>query len=423
MAEIKTAIVPLTGRNYPTWKVQCKMALMKDSLWGIVSGTEKLARDANADTRKKFEARKDRALAIIVLAVDPSLLYMLGNPEDPAEVWKKLEDQFQRKTWSNKLQLRRKLFALKLRDGESVDQHIKTMTEVFESLAVIGDAVTEEDQVVHLLASLPPSYEMLVTALEAQSESVPKWELVTERLRHEEQKKKEKAPGGESGDAGRKAFTARQRKTDQRRQFTCHFCKKPGHFKRDCRKFLATQQANKPSASTAETKQAASSGSDKEALVTTHVLSATSSPGENQWIVDSGATCHMCKDKQFFSELRSLDTAQEVIVGDGHVLEATAEGTVTLETLLPDGNTKKCKLEKVLLVPKLSYSLLSVSKASEAGKTIKLNKSGCEIVNEKNEVIAFATRVGNLYHLEYCRRAECSHAVEGNKEQLWHRRY
>lgn len=182
MAEIKTAIVPLTGRNYPTWKVQCKMALMKDSLWGIVSGTEKLARDANADTRKKFEARKDRALAIIVLAVDPSLLYMLGNPEDPAEVWKKLEDQFQKKTWSNKLQLRRKLFALKLRDGESVDQHIKTMTEVFESLAVIGDAVTEEDQVVHLLASLPPSYEMLVTALEAQSESVPKWELVTERL-------------------------------------------------------------------------------------------------------------------------------------------------------------------------------------------------------------------------------------------------
>ena len=98
MAELKTAIVPLTGKNYPTWKVQCKMALMKDSLWGIVSGTEKLARDANADTQKKFEARKDRALAIVVLAVDPSLLYMLGNPEDPAEVWQKLEEQFQRKT-------------------------------------------------------------------------------------------------------------------------------------------------------------------------------------------------------------------------------------------------------------------------------------------------------------------------------------
>ena len=67
------------------------------------------------------------------------------------------------------------------------------MTEVFEALAVIGDPVGEEDRVVNLLASLPESYNMLVTALEAQSEMVPKWELVTERLIHEEVKLHEKA--------------------------------------------------------------------------------------------------------------------------------------------------------------------------------------------------------------------------------------
>ena len=49
------------------------------------------------------------------------------------------------------------------------------MTEVFASLAVIGDPVSEDDPVVYLLASLPPSYDMLVTALEAQSENVLKW--------------------------------------------------------------------------------------------------------------------------------------------------------------------------------------------------------------------------------------------------------
>lgn len=58
MAELKTAIVPLTGKNYPTWKVQCKMALMKDSLWGIVAGSETLSRDASADTRKKLKREK-----------------------------------------------------------------------------------------------------------------------------------------------------------------------------------------------------------------------------------------------------------------------------------------------------------------------------------------------------------------------------
>ena len=89
---------------------------------GVVSGSETLAEGPSAGTRKKFEARRDRALAIIMLGVDPSLLYILGNPEDPAVVWKKLEDQFQRKTWSNRLQLRRKLFSLN-RDGVRAPAH------------------------------------------------------------------------------------------------------------------------------------------------------------------------------------------------------------------------------------------------------------------------------------------------------------
>ena len=70
------------------------MALMKESLWGIISGTEETPGEDNADLRRKFMARRDRALAIIVLAVDPSLLYLLGDLEDLKVVWKKLEEQF-----------------------------------------------------------------------------------------------------------------------------------------------------------------------------------------------------------------------------------------------------------------------------------------------------------------------------------------
>ncbi len=89
------------------------MALKKDGLWSIVSGTED-APDGDGEAQRKFLARKDRALAIIVVAVDPSLLYLLGDPEDPQAVWTKLEEQFQRKTWANKLQLRRKLYSRKV---------------------------------------------------------------------------------------------------------------------------------------------------------------------------------------------------------------------------------------------------------------------------------------------------------------------
>ena len=114
----------------------------------------------------------------------------------------------------------------------------------------------------------------------------------------------------------------------------------------------------------------------------------------------------MCNDKQVFGELRSLYVPQEVVLGDGHVLEAIAEGTVSLQMLLPDGNTKRCYLKNVLLVPKLSHNLLSVSKASELGKITKFSKSVCEILNQDQKVIAFATRVGSLYYLEVCRGSQ-----------------
>jgi transposase InsO family protein len=403
------------------------MALTKDGLWGIVNGTEDDPGGVG-DAHKKYMSRRDRALAIVVLSIDPSLLYLIGDPKDPTVVWKLLSDQFQKKTWANKLELRRKLYSLRLKEGASVQEHIKEITELFEGLAVIGDAVSEEDRVVYLLASLPESYNMLVTALEASSDTVPKMATVTERLLHEERKMNEKA----TGDDDKKALAAKHsyKRGNPRRQVICHYCKKSGHIKRECRKLAAANQrqatseeASKPkhSARNAAAKERASSD-DEAIMVVNHALAATHS-SEN-WIVDSGATCHMCNDKKMFRELRNLSEPQDISLGDGHVLEAIAKGFIDLEMLLPDGSSQKCTLKDVLYVPKLSHNLLSVSKASESGKTTKFNNSGCEIFNRDNKVIAFGTRVGSLYYLEFCRSQQQVHMVEEeSKERLWHRRY
>ena len=53
-----------------------------------------------------------------------------------------------------------------LKEGQSVQNHIKVMTEFFEALAVIGDPISKEACIVHLLASLPESFNMLATTLE-----------------------------------------------------------------------------------------------------------------------------------------------------------------------------------------------------------------------------------------------------------------
>ena len=61
------------------------------------------------------------------------------------------------------------------------------MMELFNELAIVGDVIQNEDHVIYLLASLPDSYGMLVTALEANKE-VPKMDIVTERTLHKERK-------------------------------------------------------------------------------------------------------------------------------------------------------------------------------------------------------------------------------------------
>jgi len=222
MAELKSVtVVSLKRPNYPMWKVQCRMALLKE---GLRQRDREGSSEREAEKRAKFLARRDHALAIVVLSMEPTLLYLLGKPNDPVAVWKKLSDQFQRKTWANKLQLR---YALRLKEGDSVQEHIRKMIEILEELAVGGDPLEEEDQVVYLLASLPESYSMLVTALEA-SETVPKMATVTKRLVHEEQKQKERQSDGDGNQS--KALAA----SGKRGEVKCFRCGEAGHIMRYC---------------------------------------------------------------------------------------------------------------------------------------------------------------------------------------------
>ena len=279
--ETRTILIkPLNGPNYITWKVPCKMALIKEGLWNVVTGNENAPE--NQGEKAKYLLRRYHALATIVLSVYPTLLYLLGlDHENPTVVWKKLPDQFQKKAWVNKLAVRRKLYNLKLKEGQSMQKHVKMLTVIFDDLSIIGDALDKENQVVHLLASLPESYDMLVTALEASPE-VPKLEIVTERLLHEETKQRDKG----SSTIEVKAMTSKQQTS--RKGPKCHHCGRFGDIKRECRMLLESPGKNQDNRITSYSNKrslrkqgayAAEEDTDHEGdeivgLVTEHALSA-----------------------------------------------------------------------------------------------------------------------------------------------------
>ena len=415
MATVNSSnIQPLNGSNYPTWKVQTKMTLLKDNLWGIVSGTE-TAPPSTDNTHANFIRRRDKALATIVLAVDATLLYLLGEMEDPKQVWDTLQGQFQKRTWANKLRLRKQLYALKLHEGGSVQEHMKLLTETFNELSIVGDTITDEDRVVHLLASLPDSYNVLVTALEAGAE-VPSMEMVTERLLHEERK----ISGYVETE---KAMNATKREI--RRGPRCYECGEIGHLKRDCPE-RKTKKSNgqrkswkKRSSQKAHTAQGNGINSSDSDCGLTVQHGLTAACVRDDWIIDSGATSHMCNNREKFTDFVQLKRSQDVTLGDGHRLMAEGRGRVVLEL-----EGQRCKLDDVLYVPDLSFNLVSVSKAMcKVDETVFTN-NGCKFLKNGREV-ATGKKVGELYYLD-CRKTKSQEefaAPTVSSGDLWHRRF
>ena len=54
----------------------------------------------------------------------------------------------------------------------------------------------------------------------------------------------------------------------------------------------------------------------------------------NAWILDSGATCHVCNNEKMFIEFNQLKRAQSVILGDDYRLEATGQGVVDVQLII-----------------------------------------------------------------------------------------
>ena len=197
----KWTVDKLDDSNWMTWKFQMHHLLLAKGLWGYVDSTEKLAEDATAAVKADFSKKSQKAFSTIIMAISTSQLYLVAWYDQPKDAWDKLCEHFECKTLANKLFLK---IRTEMREGTSMEMHLKHMKEISDKVAAIGAPIAEEDQVVTLLESLPQSYSTLVTALEARVEDV-KLSFVQQALVHEEQKL-----SGKFGDTSTVASAGRQ---------------------------------------------------------------------------------------------------------------------------------------------------------------------------------------------------------------------
>eukprot|EP00253_Pinus_taeda_P027720 PITA_27720 len=116
------------------------------------------------------------------LAVDP-------RKTTAKALWEKLGTLYQSKSLVNKLCLWKKLYNLRMKDGESVTEHLNAFSNVVSQLSSIDIKISNEDKCISLLCSLPDSWDSLVIAIGSNAATLQFDEIVSSLLAEEMRRK------------------------------------------------------------------------------------------------------------------------------------------------------------------------------------------------------------------------------------------
>ena len=201
---------------------------------------------------------------------------------------------------------------------------------------------------------MPDSYDNLVVGLEARNESELTYNLVKRKLTDEFLKRSERATGGSeqlmlSKNSGRGYM---QRK--------CYICGDPGHLKFNCPKrfeaeqtktdkkgnFRGSDQENRNSRNDNRANTVLSECNEDSSIL----LMANSGIFKGGWYIDSGATTHMCRSKEYFGNLK--ESRSNVVMANGSKVKDFGIGAIL--TSIEDQNGKRVPVTRILFLKFLS---------------------------------------------------------------------
>ncbi|GKA14639.1 zinc finger, CCHC-type containing protein [Tanacetum coccineum] len=120
----------------------------------------------------------------------------------------------------------------------------------------------------------------------------------------------------------KRKFHEKKNDSNKKSKMACWKCGKPGHFKKDCR----VKKNN--GVSTSGSGQGSKDPSPQQGLISDHVIIPVKNyvshiyeicyvqDDEIAWWIDSGATCHACKDRCWFDTFHPVEDGSVLHMGD-----------------------------------------------------------------------------------------------------------
>jgi hypothetical protein len=200
-------IEKFNGKNFELWKLKMEDLLVDKEQWIVVDpGTQPIGTPSTSTqatgtqptstqttstpttgmSKEDWDNLDRRERSTIRLCLEDSVLLNVSGESIAKELWDNLGNLYQSKSLVNKLFLQKKLYHLRMEDGDSVTKHLNAFNTLVSQLGSVNITIAEEDKCITLLCSFPDSWDNLVVAIGSTTQSTLKYEDVVASLLSEE---------------------------------------------------------------------------------------------------------------------------------------------------------------------------------------------------------------------------------------------
>jgi hypothetical protein len=132
---------------------------------------------------------------------------------------------------------------------------------------------------------------------------------------------------------------------------------------------------------------------------------------KNIWLIDSGCSRHMTRDKGWFSSLVPVVTKRYITFGDN------GRGRVLSECEIKVSD--KITLRRVALVQSLGYNLLSVSQLLDEGFEVLFRTGGSQILDSRGDLSCMVVLEGQVFRAVFSQSSVERCFLIGSSSELW----
>ncbi|GBN72557.1 Copia protein [Araneus ventricosus] len=365
-------VTPFDGANFSVWNRRVKAIFAAKELDSFL---EKEA-DATNDTEV---SKSKKAYAILLTLSDDKTLSSLQKEDTAFKIWEALISTYEAKGAVYQILTRKRLATIRKSKETSMRQHIDEILKLVLDLRVSGAEVSDIDFIVYILMSLPKEYESVKVTLENQLNVNLTLEIVTQGLIASETLMNDSKIVDKSSIkylSDNVTFVAKCKK------LICKFCSKEGHTYKFCRlksyKCFSCGKAGHYKRDCLVSMTAADSGARHSSY---EITFAAGTLNEDKFIIDSGATSHMCSRKELSS---SLEPSSGIIKCASKSAVLQVEGIEIIRGEI--SNKANLNLKDMLYVPNLNGQLLQMQKIEAAGFCVIFKKEEVFLEKEKTSV-------------------------------------